>query len=1085
MKLIRCHIENFGVLSDFNFDFDDGLNTICQSNGFGKSTFAAFIKAMLYGFPRTGARNIVENERKRYDPWQGGSYGGYLEFEVQDICYRVTRYFGKTAAKDTFSLWDLTNHQSSIAYSEKLGEELFKLDADSFARSTYVLQLSAGDIEATTSIQTKLNNLVDDTNDLSNYDTAEKKLHDYRTRFRAYRGNGGIINEVRNKYLAIENQKDQAEQLKPRLQEVMEELERLKDEKATKTEKVSNLREKIRLVSGQEVRKINQKRFSELREDVVKHQQLLHEMDGRYPAGYPTFEELKTQHENLNVIQQESQRLQELDLNKTDMEIVDREQQWFTDTDKVASDIDHCDQDCNELREVTAKTTAQMLPEELERLKTLSERFKSAIPTEEEMQRCMDAVDELGDAQRQQADLSIPVENQKCLAQFKEMFSDGMPSDNVLDECEQALYECNLLKQSRATHVLHESEQKQYELLKHIFVLGVPTEEEIRDKQKDSRRIAELMAKKNIQTSIVQHESARNVSQASKMSFVYGGIGLILLFLGIACFVMNFLIPGITLLVIGFVALLAAFWLHTQSIIRNQKQSMTSVITASAISDAENQELYDLQHMLNDFLLRYYESAVDPDNKLVQLLIDMKTYTELNEKKATAESELKKIDREIEDKNQAIRAVFDKYFPNAAYRDDFVKELRDRCNKYSVLMAEVKDVTKKREALNEKIENCRAQIMPILHTYYPVELPSDLRQGIRKLSSEIAAYLELTAKKQAMVEDNVEHQARANVLTEEIRRTLLSYGALDRTMPYNICLRNLRKRFDEYKEASEHLARYTQDLESTSSRKKHAEVLVERFLEKYQLFGDAPEKLLDYVEEDVHSRNSIKQALAEAQHKLTIFMEENPDIENDVVDANEEPSSLEVLQMSEKNIQEQIDTIDVELRKLRQERDNIRRSVENIPTWEDSMARLKDEEEEAEKKYAIIEQTINLLNQAKDNLANSYVGKVERRFDYYANILMGDRLGRVMVDKNLHVHIDEKGAARDVVSFSSGIIDCIVLCMRLSLVDALFAEEKPFLILDDPFVNLDDVHMKCALEMLDKIAQDHQIVYLVCNTSRQ
>ena len=172
MKLIRCHIENFGVLSDFDFSFAEGLTTICQSNGFGKSTFAAFIKAMFYGFPRTGARNIVENERKRYDPWQGGKYGGYLEFEVQDVSYRVTRYFGKTAAKDTFSLLDLTNRRPSTRFSEKLGEELFQLDADSFARSTYVPQLSANDMQATTSIRTKLSNLVDDTNDLRNYDTA-------------------------------------------------------------------------------------------------------------------------------------------------------------------------------------------------------------------------------------------------------------------------------------------------------------------------------------------------------------------------------------------------------------------------------------------------------------------------------------------------------------------------------------------------------------------------------------------------------------------------------------------------------------------------------------------------------------------------------------------------------------------------------------------------------------------------------------------------------------------------------------------------------------------------------------------------
>ena len=146
---------------------------------------------------------------------------------------------------------------------------------------------------------------------------------------------------------------------------------------------------------------------------------------------------------------------------------------------------------------------------------------------------------------------------------------------------------------------------------------------------------------------------------------------------------------------------------------------------------------------------------------------------------------------------------------------------------------------------------------------------------------------------------------------------------------------------------------------------------------------------------------------------------------------------------------------------------------------------LKSEKEEAEKKLAIAEKAMDFLSRAKDNLANSYVGKVERGFKYYADTLMGNDLGNVMVDRNLHLHIDEKGAAREVGSFSAGTIDCIVLCMRLALVDALFGDEKPFLILDDPFVNLDDKHMERAREMLDKIAQDHQVVYLVCNTSRQ
>ena len=1083
MKLIRCHIENFGVLSDFDFVFDDGLTTICQGNGFGKSTFAAFIKAMFYGFPRTGARNIVENERKRYDPWQGGKYGGYLEFEIQDTSYRVTRYFGKTAAKDTFSLLDLSSRRPSEVYSEKLGEELFRLDADSFARSTYVPQLSASDVEATTSIRTKLSNLVEDTNDLSNYDTAEKKLRDYRTKFRAYRGNGGIINEVRDKYLTLENQKDQAEQQKPRLQDIVEEIEQLNREKTAKTEDVSVLREKIRRASHQKARQVTQRHLGELRTDISKNQQYLHEMDKNYPAGYPTPEE--TQRENLSVIQQERQRLQALKFNNADREIVDREQQWFADNDKVVSDIDHCDQNCNELGEVSAKVTAQMLPEELERLKILSERFKFSLPTEEELQKYMDIADELSDAQHQQADLSIPVENQKCLARLKELFGSGMPSDSVLDACEQAQHDRDVLKQSRAVHGFPESEQQQYEALKRTFASGVPTEDEIRDKQKDSRRIAELITRKNTQTTIVQQERVSETPPALKMPLLCGGAGVVFLIVGIVGLVLNFLIPGIILLVIGFGALFASFWLHTQSAIKNQKQGTTSVIKASAISDAENQELYDLQHALNDFLLRFYENAAEPDNKLVKLLIDVKTYTELNKKKKTVESELKEIDAEIEGKNQDIRSLFDQYFPHTEYRDDFVKELRESCSRYQTLMAESKAVTEKREALNKKINSCREQIVSVLHTYYPVILPDDLRQGIRELSSEVRDYRELTAKKQAMLEGNAKYQARANTLTEEIRRILLSYNALDQTLPYNICLQNLRKRFDGYREATERLARYTQDFESTSSRKMQANALVEQFLAKYQLSGDTPENLLDHADEDVHSRESTEKALAEAQRKLITFMEENPDVENDAADADVSIPNMEELQISEKNIQEQIDNIDEKLRNLRQERDSIRRLVENIPVWEDRMARLKIEEENAEKKCALTEQTMFLLNRAKDNLANSYIGKVERGFKYYSDTLMEKGIGKVMVDNDLHLHIDEKGAAREVGSFSAGMIDCIVLCMRLALVDALFGEEKPFLILDDPFVNLDDKHTKRAREMLDKIAQDHQVIYLVCNSSRQ
>ena len=37
MKLISCHIENFGKLRNFDYDFSSGLSEILQENGWGKS----------------------------------------------------------------------------------------------------------------------------------------------------------------------------------------------------------------------------------------------------------------------------------------------------------------------------------------------------------------------------------------------------------------------------------------------------------------------------------------------------------------------------------------------------------------------------------------------------------------------------------------------------------------------------------------------------------------------------------------------------------------------------------------------------------------------------------------------------------------------------------------------------------------------------------------------------------------------------------------------------------------------------------------------------------------------------------------
>ena len=305
MKLLRCHVENFGILSDFDLTFTEGLNVLCRENGFGKSTLAAFLKAMFYGLPKTRAK---ASERKRYDPWQGGKYGGFLEFEYRGNQYRVTRYFGKK--EDSFSLTDLTNRTESTAFSENLGEELFQLDTDSFARSTFVPQLSDREITATTSIRAKLTNLVEDTNDLNNYDTAMKQLQEYRKSLKLFKGEGGRTAQLRRECRELEASIHSAAEKKELLEAVCQQIDALNREKNEKTAQQAFLREQIRQADAQKALRLQQENLERLRGQVRGREKELAGLDEQYPKGYPSLEALETQKENLTRALHARQRME-------------------------------------------------------------------------------------------------------------------------------------------------------------------------------------------------------------------------------------------------------------------------------------------------------------------------------------------------------------------------------------------------------------------------------------------------------------------------------------------------------------------------------------------------------------------------------------------------------------------------------------------------------------------------------------------------------------------------------------------------------------------------------------------------------
>lgn len=286
MKLIRLYIENFGGLSGYSLEFQQNLTVIEEANGFGKTTLAEFLRAMFYGFPRK-AKDPDKNRRQRYLPWDGRICGGNLVFEAEGRQYRVERSFGPMPRNDTFALIDLSTGRRSDRYSEKLGLELFQLDADSFERSTYLPQLFGHRTLSTDSIRSKLTDLVEDSNDIGNYEKAVRALRASRSALVPYRGSGGSVLQASDRISRLQEQLFRTENRQADLQDTEIRLAQLKKRQTALADSLEQVRQEIRAASEAAVTAAVHQQHERLlerkRELDIRCRSLLE----KYPAGIP------------------------------------------------------------------------------------------------------------------------------------------------------------------------------------------------------------------------------------------------------------------------------------------------------------------------------------------------------------------------------------------------------------------------------------------------------------------------------------------------------------------------------------------------------------------------------------------------------------------------------------------------------------------------------------------------------------------------------------------------------------------------------------------------------------------------------
>lgn len=854
MRLLRLHIENFGRLENFDLELNEGVNVLYKKNGWGKSTLAVFIKAMLYGLPATSRRSLDENERRKYTPWQGGAFGGSLEFECRKGSFRIERFFGAKEAADTFALYDLITNLPSTVFSASLGEELFGIDADGFERSTYLSQRELSARGENNSISAKLGNLLDDVGDIGNFDTAMEAL-DKRRKFYVMTGNRGAIADMDREMLDRQHELERC----LRIKEAMEAQE-------------------------------------QEREDCV---------------------------------------LQIGALENTVIATRDRLQRAALARERAAH-IEQKNRMLDELREMNSQLDA------------IKRSFGGTIPVREELNRARTLYEEIRTVTVRQDALADQAEDQRELARLRSIYPSVEGARRILSRMEE---DHDRFLQIRAQIEMLDGGEGEDPILVR-FPGGAPSQETI-DHAYDL-----IEGAKRLQ------DATEELPEPPKYRHWLLAVAALAAVAGVLLAVLSHLLPGMGLILLGlilvFVDIVCAH--------RRKKARAACIEKREAMEQQRDAAIAEIKSLLEKYGIQADKGL---GHALTELSLLSKQYRVSFAKYGRQREELSDLREQLDELMQNLRRAFDRVSRELPEKNDYRRDLeqvRTEVERLSRLEREEKLRDIERRRTEAGLIELKSKLLPFLQRYDPT---GRLRAG--ECLSRIG---ELIGEAERLSRAAKEKEAELTSFIKEKKLDTDGEVAVDRAA------------YDRLRDEEAQLQKQLQDLRDREAR----------------------------------LRSSIE--------RLSLDADRVPDLRGEI-----------------------------DNRKLQ-----IALAKENVVT---------------------IANTVKFLEEAKEALSTRYLGGMQESFSTYLARLSGEEVKEALMDPTFEVRLREGGQTRVIESFSRGWRDAVQFCVRLSLTDALFAEEEPpFLLLDDPFVNLDDERLLAARELLDKLAQDHQILYLVCHKER-
>lgn len=245
MIIEKIVIKSFGAINDMTLEFSPKINVIEGQNEAGKSTIAAFIRYMLYGFDSSD--NGECSERKKRISWSTGMAQGSMYVKVNGKRYLITRSTvasdnsPRPTYKEESSIIDLET--GSPAFGKmNAGDVFFKVDSSLFDNTAFIGQIGDASFSEER-VKESIENIIFSGNEKINNQRAITGISEKMEELIHQSGNGGAIYDLMKLESELEEKLETCNDDNRRILIKESELHKIRETRAAAENKLEKLRE--------------------------------------------------------------------------------------------------------------------------------------------------------------------------------------------------------------------------------------------------------------------------------------------------------------------------------------------------------------------------------------------------------------------------------------------------------------------------------------------------------------------------------------------------------------------------------------------------------------------------------------------------------------------------------------------------------------------------------------------------------------------------------------------------------------------------------------------------------------------------